>query len=203
MMDAQGDAVVGVQATLGKEDYGQDVVGLQMIPPAAAPAATVPRSHAFGPFFARPALSERLLDAAVHVVGVVLPDVQFREQAGPRFVPFAHLRTVGTVAASVLAGFVGGPTHFARQTVDSWVGQRLVDRVQKVFILAYGSHIPAEVFACLEVGTEGVTRFRHHPSEGRLARLAAELASGSVPAAPGAISSDHMSWYRHNGGLPL
>ena len=38
MTTAQGDPVVHVQAKLGKENGGQDVMDVQMIPPAATPA---------------------------------------------------------------------------------------------------------------------------------------------------------------------
>ena len=203
MMAAQGDPVVHVQAKLGKKNDGQDVMGVQMIPPTATPARTVAGPHGSRPFLARPTVPERLLDAPVRVVGIVLASVQPRQESGLSFAPFARLRTVGTVPVSILAGFVDAAAHFAREPVGSRIGQRSIDDVQDALVPTDGPDVPAEVLAGLQVGTESAAGPGHHLSERRLARPAAEPALKGVPATPGAVLPDHMTMFRHNGDLSL
>ena len=202
MMAAQGDPVVHVQAKLGKKNDGQDVMGVQMIPPTATPARTVAGPHGSRPFLARPTVPERLLDAPVRVVGIVLASVQPRQESGLSFASFARLRTIGTVSVPVLAGFVDAAAHFARELVGSWVGQRSIDGVQDALVPTDGPDVPAKVFAGLQVGTKSATGPGHHLPERCLARLSAEPFFGGVPATPGAVVSDHMIMFRRNGDLP-
>jgi hypothetical protein len=191
MMTAEGDAVVHVEAALGKERHRQDMVGLQMIPPLATSAGTVARPHALGAFFAASTLPERLLGAAIPVVGVVLAGVQPREESGLRLATFTRPRTIGAVAVPVLTGLMDAPAHFARKPAGPRIRQRLVDGVQKALVAADCSDVPAKVFAGLEVGTEGATRFRHHLRIRSLAWPAAEHPLGGVFVAPGAVLFDH------------
>ena len=200
MMAAQGDAVVYVQAKLRKEDDGQDVMRLRMVPLAATPAGSVARPHGLGPLLARPAVPERLLGAAVDVIGIVLSRVQTRQEPSLRPAAFARLRTGGTVPTPVLAGLVQAAAHLAGKLVGPRVGQRLIDRVQDAFVLSNGPDVPAEVFAGLQVGAESTARPGHHACVRPLARLAAKSSVRRMLSAPLAVLFDHISILRSIGG---
>lgn len=191
MMTAQGNSIVGVQAMFGKENYGQDVMCLQIILSAAASAATVTRPYRCGPFLAQPSMPERLIDATVHVVGVVFAGVQLCEQPGLCFAPFTRSRAVRAVTSPILARLAGSAAYLARDMFRLRVGQRFIDEVQDAFVSSDGPDVPAEVLARLEMGTESATRFRHHLRVRPLARPAAKLVLRNVSAAPVAVLFDH------------
>lgn len=193
MMAAQGDAVVLIDAELGKENDGQNVVSLHVLPLAATTARTITGSYHLGPFSARPAMSERLFDATIHVIGVVLADVQLCEDSGSSFSPFARFRTVRAVAAPVIACFANSAAYLARDLFCLRVGQRLVNDIQNALVLTGGPHVPAEVLTSLKVGTESAARFGRHARVRFFARLAAELSGHRVPPTPTAVLSDHKS----------
>lgn len=201
MMAAEGDAVVNVEAEPGEEGDRQDMVGLQMIPSTATPAATVPRPHRPGPFFARPAVPERLLDAAVHVVRVVFTSVQFREESCLRLAAFARLRASWAVPSPIVAGLAEASAHFARELLDPRVGQRLVDDVKDTFVFPDSPDVPSEVLAGLEMGTECATGLRHHLHVRPLARPATEPVFRGVFTAPGAVLFDHEPNLLNTGNL--
>lgn len=199
MMAAQGDAVVDVQAELWKENDGQGVMRLRMVPLAATPAGSVARPHGLGPLLASPAVPERLLGAAVYVIGIVLARVQTHQEPGLSPATFARLRTGGTVPAPVLAGLVGAAAHFAGKLMGPRVGQRLIDRVQDALVLSNNPDVPAEVFAGLEVGAESTARPEHHVCVRLFARLAAKTSARRMPSAPLAVLSDHRFILRRFG----
>jgi hypothetical protein len=196
MMAAQGDAVVDVQAKLRKEDYGQDVMRLRMVPSAATPAGSVARPHGLGPLLASHAVPERLLGAAVYVIGIVLARVQTHQEPSLRPAAFARLRTGGTVPTPVFAGLIETVAHFAGKLVGPRVGQRLIDRVQDALVLSNSPDVPAEVFAGLQVGAESTARPGHHTCVRLLARLAAKSSVHRMPSAPLAVLSDHRTILR-------
>lgn len=201
MKATEGDAVVYVEAEFREESHRQDVVGLQVIPPTTTLAATIPRAHRPGPFFAHPTMPERLLDTAVHVVGVVRAGVQLREESRLRLAALARLRAGRAIPSPVLAGLAEASAHFARELLDLRVGQRPVDDIQDAFVLADGSDVSAEVLAGLEMGTERPMRLRHHPRVRLLARPAAESTLRGMFAAPGAVPFDHERNLPNTGNL--
>lgn len=200
MMAAQGDAVVDVQAELWKENDGQDVMRLRMVPLAATPAGSVARPHVLGPLFASPAVPERLLGAAVDVIGIVLARVQTHEEPGLSPATFARLRAGGTVPAPVFAGLVGAAAHSAGELMGPRVGQRPVNDVQDTFVSSDSSDVPAEVFAGLEVGTKIATGLRHHACVRLFAGLAAKPSARRMSSTPLAILSNHRFILRRFGG---
>lgn len=191
MMTAQGNSVVGVQAKFGEENYGQDVMCLQMIPSAAASAATVTRPYRYRPFLAQSSMPERLFDAAVHVVGVVFAGMQPREEPSLCLAPFTCFRAVWTVTSSVLARLAGSAADLARDMFRLRVGQRFIDEIQEAFVSSNGPDVPAEVLAGLEMGTESAAGFRHHLRVRTFALPAAKRVLRSVSDAPDAVLFDH------------
>lgn len=174
-------------------------MGLQMILHAAASAETVTRPYRSRPFFARPTMSESLFDAPVHVVGVILADVQFGQGSGLSFSPFARFRAVRTVTVPVLARLAGSAAYPARDSFHLRVGQRLVYRVQNALVPANRPDVSAEILAGLKMGAKGAVRSGHHVRVCRFAKLAAEFALRRVPSAPAAVLSDHKSILRRIG----
>lgn len=199
MMPAQRDAVVDLQAELWKENDGQDVMRLRMVPLAATPAGSVARPHGLRPLLASPAVPKRLLGGAVYVIGIVLARVQTHQEPGLGPATFARFRTVGTVPAPVFAGLIGVATHFAGKLMGPRVGQRLIDRVQDVLVLPNSPDVPAEVFAGLEVGAESTARPEHHVCVRLFARLAAKPSVRRMPSTPLAVLSDHRTILRRSG----
>jgi hypothetical protein len=191
MMAAEGDAVVHVEAEFGKECDRQDMVGLQMIQPTATSAATVARPHRLGPILALSTVPERLFDATVHVVRVVLACVKLREKSRLRLAALARLRTNRAIPAPVATCFAEASARFAVELLDPRVGQRPVDDVQDAFVLADGPDVPTEVLTGLEVGSESAPGLRHHLGVRSLARSATEPPLRGVFAAPGAVLFDH------------
>lgn len=203
MMTAQGDAVARIDAEVRKENDGQNVVSLQVVPPAATPAGSVAGSYRFGPFSARPAMSERLFDAAIHVIRVVLAGVQYREDSGLSFPPFAGFRAVRAVACPVLACFVDSAAYLARNLLRLRVGQRSVDDIQSAFVSTDGPDVSAKILACLKVGAENAARFGYHAFVRLFARLTAEPSGDRMPSAPTAVLFDHRSIILRYGSTTL
>lgn len=196
MTTTQGNAVVDVQATSREKDHRQDVVGLQMISPTAAPARTVAKPHGLGPLLARLSLPERLLRSTVHVVWIVFTSVQPRQVACLRFTSLAGLRAVWAVAVSVLAGFIGAFADFANKLMGPRVGQRLIDRVQQSLVTPDRPDVFAEVFAGLEMGTESLARLGHHVRVRIFARRVAKPFVHGMSSAPSAVLFGHESIIR-------
>jgi hypothetical protein len=191
MMATQGNAVVDVQVALREENSGQDVMSLQVIPSTTTPAAKIAGPYGLGPHPTRPAASERLPGAAVHVVRVVLASVQPRDDPGLRSASLARPRTGRTVSVSVLACFIKGPAYLARKLMGPRIEKRRVDLVQDTLVLADGPDVFAEVLASLKVGAKSAARFGQHVRVAFLAGLAAEVSIRRESPTPAAIFSDH------------
>lgn len=155
-----------------------------MILPTTTAADNVAGLYRTGPFFAPPAMPERLLGAAVYVIGVVLSGMQLCKQPGLRIAAFTRLQTIRAIPVPVVASFAEISAHLAREMLDLRVGERLVDHVQKSFVGADSPDVLAEVLICLKIRAERATGLGHHSSVCLFACVTTKLPIRSMPPAP-------------------
>lgn len=201
MMAAQRDAVARVQRETREQNRRQYVVGLKALLATATSARSVPFPHCPGPFFARLAVPERLPGTAVDVIGVVRAGMQSREALGLGLTTLARLRASRAVPVPVLARRAKPTAHHARALLGPRVRQRTVDVVEDAFVTADHSDIPSEVVAGLEMGAKSTAGLGRHLRVQPRARLTAELALWGVPAAPSAVSLDHVTTLQEDEAL--
>ena len=193
MMAAQSNAVVNVGGVLREEGVGENMVRLKVAVTPATAAHAITCEDRSGPSLTRAKVSERLLGAAVNVVGVTLTLVLLRQHSRLIFAPFAPLRARRAVTVPVLERLEQSAANLTASQLSVFVGQRFVDAKKNVFVLAYATAVFTQINCSLSIRIKGFIRFAHHVRVAALANFVTEVTTCDVFATPQTVLLNHLS----------